>query len=187
MNAKAGRFLAAIGVLAVIAIGLHSCFRVTNEIGPIGADKAGRQIFLQSLQYYFGTPLGLTVTSEWSDSTFLGRLFIQEPMRTTIRFVAPDSVQSDAGAPSQFLNTPFRDFFNQFKPPPNASISLRENDSILLPEFYKRLDSLGASSVADMLAAMGFRRFEVYRGERLVTERELPTIGRANIKWAGGE
>lgn len=188
MRQQAGPFLGAVAFLLFIVIGIHSTyFRVTNEIGPIGADKAGRQIFLQTLQYYLGDPLGVTLTSEWSDSTFLGRLLFQEPMRTTIRFVSSETLaQVDPEAPRQFLNASFREFFGQFKPPAEASISLRENDSIPLSEFYGKLDALGASSVADMLAAMGFRRFEVYHGERLLAASDLPTVGRANVKWVGG-
>jgi len=178
----------AAGFLLIIGLSFyHSCFRVTNEIGPIGADKAGRQIFLQSLQHYMGEPLGYSVTSECSDSSFLVRLLVQEPMRTTIRFVFPkDADQPDPRPFIELLDAPYPRFFALFNSPPDAEIWLREEHSVPLADFYDRLDELGASTVEDMFASMGFRRFEVYYDGRALLQRDLPEVNRANVKWVGG-
>lgn len=186
---KASPVLASAAVLLVIAASFyHACFKVTNEIGPIGADKAGRQIFLQSLQHYMGEPLGLNITSEWADSSFLGRLVIQEPMRTTIRFeVASTRDAPDPKTFVEFLELPYPRFFAEFNPPPDASISLREDHEILLADFYHRLDELGVATVGEMFACLGFRRFELYHGQRAVLQSDLPQVHRPNVKWVGSK
>lgn len=183
--------VSAVGTAAVLLIiGLsvyHSCFRVTNEIGPIGADKAGRQIFLQSLQHYMGEPLGFTVTSEWSDLPLLKRLLVQEPMRTTIRFVfSKGADQPDPRPFAELLEAPYPRFFALFNSSPDAEIWLREEHSVPLADFSERLDELGAFTVEDMFASLGFRRFEVYHGGRALLMRDLPEVHRANVKWVGG-
>lgn len=189
MSKKLGAAPAAGAAAFLLLVGFslyHSCFRVTNEIGPIGADKAGRQIFLQSLQHYMGKPLGYTVTSEWSDSSFLVRLLVQEPMRTTIRFVLPkDGGEPDSRPFIELLEAPYPRFFALFNSPPDAEIWLREEHSVPLANFYERLDDIGASTVEDMFASLGFRRFEVYYDGRALLQRDLRQVHRANVKWVG--
>ena len=173
--------------MAFLGFGTYgACFKVTNEIGPVGADKSGRQIFIQTIDKLYGRPLGMTVTSEWADTNLVQRLIVGEPMRTTFRFV----VDSSLSAPSveygqQFLASSFRSFFAQFNPPPNATLSLRDDRKIPLSDFIGRLDQMNAASVEDMLAALGFRRFDIVFRAKTVFMADLKEISRPNAKWVG--
>jgi hypothetical protein len=74
-----------------------SVVRVTNEIGPVGMDTTGRRIWIQSLEAYLADDQ-VRVTSEWADTNIVGRI-IQEPMRTTMRFISEDpAAEADADA-----------------------------------------------------------------------------------------
>ena len=183
-----------------------SCFRVNNEIGPIGADKTGRQVMIQTLDAYYQQPEGyltadapkIRVTSEWDDTIFLGRLF-QEPMRTTLRVVIP----------IDFF--PARNIFGEsvgFKPIGKDDLERSYSGFLLFryqqpitlqahedgtrieqspKEIDRGLNDLGAKTIADLFAAWGFRRFEQFKGSEMVFGVDLPTLGRPNLKHVGLE
>jgi hypothetical protein len=178
-------------VPAVLVLGLwKSCFQVTNEIGPIGADKTGRQIFLQSLDAYCDRAHNSSAT-EWTvqvDSDFFSipiwRRLFQEPMRTTFRlsYHIKTSQQPDPSLTKRFLGEPADDFTNLFQGPTH----LREDWEVQPKEMRSMLQELHVTSVAELLAAYGFRRCEVFIDGKLVSQETLPTIGRGNVRWIGG-
>lgn len=190
MNEKAAsqikNLLVILAVVLFIAYSIYAVLlRQTNEIGPIGVDKDGRQIFLQTLDAV-NKDNGLRVTSEWESTTFLERMFIKEPMRTTIRFVMRGSTDiSDVLVSRAYLDMPWSNYFRGA--PPEGKMHLREDVEVLLPEFYMALEKLGAKTNEDMFAAMGFRHYEVYRGDALVALYDLDNIGRGNVKHMGGD
>jgi hypothetical protein len=53
-------------------------------------------------------------------------------------------------------------------------------------EFDLRLRDLNVRTVGEMLAAMGFRRYEVWFGTSKISV-ELPQIGSGNVRWVGGD
>jgi len=184
---RVGSLFAMFALTLGLSLSVYSaCFRVTNEIGPVGADKSGRQIFVQTLAELYGKPMGFAVTSEWDDSTVVGRLVVAEPMRTTFRIVFDENQpRPTADLEVAFLGLSNREFFAQFNPGPDASIHLRQDWEMPFSEFFNKLDEIGARTVRQMLAALGFRRFEVFHGAVRLLSVDLPEIWRPNIRWVG--
>jgi len=168
-----------------------TCFRVTNEIGPLGSDKSGRQILLQTLDTYFDRSIdsatagyAIDVDSEFHHTAFLWRM-LQEPMRTTfsISYRVKDMSEFDSTVVERFLSAPASAFIDLYKEP----ASLRDDIEIPVDSLRSRLRELNVNTVADFLAAYGFRVFEASVNGRVLGQRPLPQIGRANVKWVGGE
>ena len=167
--------LGGLSVLVFVGASVYSQFiRTANEVGPVGMDTDGRGILLQSLT----TPVN-QVGSEWEDSNLIQRLIIQEPMRTTFRI---RSNQVSIGSPEiqRGLDAPF-DIF----PDTTEGIWLTKADKVPISEFNLRLKQLGVRSVAELLAAMGFRRYEIYESSVIVFETVLPVVGAGNTRIAG--
>lgn len=186
MNEKIKNLLAIVGVVLFIAYSIYAVLlRQTNEIGPIGFDKVGRQIFLQTLEAE-NKDAGLRVTSEWEDTTFMERMFIKAPMRTTMRFIL-DKPAGPYGVHTlqTFLDAPWQTYFMGMGP--KTEVFFQEEVRLSLADLYTALGKVGAKTNKDMLAAMGFRRYEIYQGTALVTRHELKSIGRGNMKIMGGE
>lgn len=181
----------ALGVVSFFGIGLwQTCFQVTNEFGPVGADKAGRQIMIQSLHAYLDRTND-SVASGWAvdvESEFLRvplvvRL-LQEPMRTTLRLsyrVLDRSQSVDSTLGQRFLSSPAAEITSLYRGP----VSMRENLDVSPDTVVGRLASLGVGSVAQLLAAFGFRRFQLVVDGTIVFQDTLPTIGRGNSQLAG--
>ena len=160
---------------------IASACAVSNEVGPVGMDTDGRQIFLQTLEHRFRDS-GVRVTSEWDDSNILQR-FAQEPMRTTFRLIGPGEADADASRRAEeSLALRFDEITVEI-----TEISMGSDRKMSGRDFEKRLRELGVVTVADMLGAMGFRRYELFAGSKLVFARDLPVIGRGNVKHVGGE
>ncbi len=166
----------------LVASGYCQFVRTADEIGPAGVNTDGRQIWIEMIQSSAGSP-PVTVTSEWEDSNLLVRLLVQEPMRTTLRFRTEESVTG--------VDTSARRSLDQ-----NASavtdglgdrVPLRKDETESRADFVARLSKLGVRTVADLLGALGFRRYEVYSGGQLVFATDLPRIGQGNVKIAGTE
>ena len=84
-----------------------------------------------------------------------------------------------------FLDAPWQTYFTGLGP--ETEVSFQEEVRLPLAELYAALNKVGAKTNRDMLAAMGFRRYEIYQGTTLVTHHELKSIGRGNMKISGGE
>lgn len=180
--AKGGRGQTAIGCLVAILViaipGYFQFVRVANEFGPVGMDVDGRRIFLQSLSA--GAVSGAGVTSEWEDSNVVARLLIQEPMRTTIRIRLPANAGTTSSEQMTALSAPFTPFDDN-----GEQLYLTAKATIGVPELNKRLSDLSVRTFGDLLAACGFRRYEVYQGSDLLFASDLPKVGEGNTKFAG--
>ena len=64
---------------------------------------------------------------------------------------------------------------------------LRKDVSETREEFLSKVRELGVKTLADLLAAMGFRRYEVYAAGQLNFATELPKIGGGNMRVVGTE
>jgi hypothetical protein len=178
LTAKAQTAGGLLFVLFLVVSGAYcSVVRVTNEIGPVGMDTSGRQILIQSLEAYLADDQ-VRVTSEWEDTNIVGRM-IQEPMRTTMRFISEDpAAKADADG---ILAQPFTAFTGGM-----TEISMSRDRTLSRDEFDLRLRDLNVRTVGEMLAAMGFRRYEVWFGTSKISV-ELPQIGNGNTRFVGGD
>ena len=125
----------------------------------------------------------LTITSEWEDSNVVTRLLIQEPMRTTLRFRstrAPSELSVNA---ETTLNQPVATLTADL----GSTMWLRKDVSETREVFVSHLNDLGVRTLADLLAAMGFRRYEVYGAGQLIFATDLPKIGNGNVRIGGTE
>lgn len=170
-------------LLTLIAWGVWGAFfKVTNEIGPLGADKVGRQIMIQSLDHHFQKAnQDISVDSDFFDHNILSRL-IQEPMRTTFRFtIGPKANDLTIQLAREWLEQPYNLFLREY----TGRVTLQDSLEMTPPEIDGKLRELGTETMGDYLSAWGFRIFEVYQGERLVLATKLKIIGRPNIKHIG--
>jgi hypothetical protein len=156
--------------------------RTANEIGPAGVDTDGRQIWIDSLASRIDDPT-LTITSEWEDSSVLTRLLVQEPMRTTLRFKSTHAVAEVNLNAEATLSQPASSFTDALA----DQVWLRRDVRETREEFVSRLSELGVRTEADVLAAMGFRWYEVYAAGQLIFATGLPNVGNGNVKFAGTE
>jgi len=166
------------------------CFRVDNEIGPIGADKVGRQVLLQSLDHYFDHAVdsvqagySIDIESEFNRTPFLIRL-AQEPMRTTflLSYRVKETSMIDSMFAERLLNANAADFIDLFQGP----ATIQDEIEIPADSLRGRMAKLNVVTFADFLSAFGFRHFAANVNGKPIIARELPEIGRANIKWVGG-
>ena len=165
--------------------------RVTNEIGPIGADKDGRQILIQSLDAMFkslppDTPFRLSVESEFHDVPLPMRL-LQEPMRTTLKLSYKMGPKAN-GSPDanlfrqRFLTGSAADFVGALNGPTNV----RRDDTLSPAELKAALADLKVNTMAQFFAAFGFRRVQVLFDGAVVLDEPLPELSRHNITVLGG-
>ena len=168
-----------IGVVAFFLVSMYrGCIATTNEIGFLGADKTGRQIFLQSFDAMPGE--GVEIDSDFFDRPFVLR-FLAEPMRTTIRFNYAAHVKAPSATDARaMLDRSCENLIRNAK----SAISLREDRSITPVELWEMAQKKGIRTVEDLLGGYGFKRLQVYQAGR-----ELYSIPirqkRPNVKWAG--
>lgn len=172
-------FLTGLGFAIFIIYAIYSqFFKTSNEIGFIGADKAGRQILVQTLDAYLEPDI--KVDSDFLDYSFLSRVVIQEPMRTTIRFdVQNEQDKASLSTVENFLSQPNDEFITMFK----EEISIRDNSEITPDELRKRLNEKNSSTMEGFLAGFGFKKFQIYREGKHVLTVEID--GTKNVYWTG--
>lgn len=154
--------IVAVAVTLVVTVScffFRSCVATTNEFGFLGADKNGRQIYLQTLDHVSSPQFH--VTSEFYDHSIFLR-FLQEPMRTTIRFVGSADTQNmfTRQAIDQLLATPAVAHLMQFR----DSISLTKEYSLPTDKMIERAGEKGVFTYREFLVGMGFQRLEVFNG-----------------------
>lgn len=170
-----------IGICVAIFISYsiyYSIIRTTNEIGFIGADKAGRQVLIQTLDNYLKPDV--RVDSDFNDHSFLERMLIQEPMRTTLRFdIQNNQNKINLSSAENFLSQPYGSFLSNFK----DKIFLKEGYEVSPEEFDKNLKDKGAKTMEDFLAGFGFKKLQIYeKGKHVLT---VEINGNKNVYWAG--
>lgn len=166
----------------IVVIGFsfyYNIFRTTNEIGYLGVDKTGRQIFIQTLDAYF-QPLA-KVDSDFYDHNFLYRILIEEPMRTTIRFDIQDNEKVSLQSVEDFMDQPYENILREYR----GKVSLRNDWEVDPQDLDKSLKEKDAKTMEDFLAGFGFRRLQVYQNDQHIATVEIR--GTKNVEWAGGE
>ncbi len=178
---KFKNFLIVVSFFAFICYSIYgSFFKTSNEIGFLGVDKAGRQIFIQTLDGYLQP--GIKVDSDFFDHNFISRFFIQEPMRTTIRFDVQDSQNKlSLSTAENFLSQLNEDFVNNYK----SDISTRADSAITPDELKKRLRDSKSVTMEALLAGFGFKQFQIFQeGKHILT---VEINGNKNIYWTGSD
>lgn len=182
-----------IAAVVVLVLG-YACWdgflRTTNEIGPIGADKVGRQILLQDFDTYFGQRVDSTtsgyavnVTSEFGIVPFPIRL-LQEPMRTTFLLQYRKrwaDLTIDTSFADRLLAMPSDSILKEYR----DSVSMRRDWRISPDTLRARLAALGVTTFGQFLAAFGFRKLEADVDGAMFIVRSLPAVGKGNSKWMG--
>ena len=149
-----------IGICFVAITGYFLYFnfiRNTNEIGYLGIDKNGRQIFIQTLDNYLEPDT--KVDSDINDHNIFSRILIQEPMRTTIRFDSKSSSNKiSLTNADEYLSQPYNVILDEY----TGDISTRSDSKITPDDLKKRLDEKGVKTIEDLLAGFGFKKLQIY-------------------------
>lgn len=172
------------GIAAFIAVIVYSLyftfFRTSNEVGFLGMDKTGRQVFIQSMDAYLDP--NVDVDSDFFDHNFLSRLIIQEPMRTVLRFDIRDENEFQASSESvdAFLASSATSILGMYQ----DEVFMQEEYRITPEELKQSANEKGVETVSDLLSGFGFKRLEVYSRGELIKSVELPKT--KNVGHAGG-
>lgn len=168
-------------LLLVFGIGLYGCFRKNNEVGFLGMDKYGRQVFIQTLTHY--SDPGLEAASEWDDTFFLQRV-LQEPMRTTLKIKLQSSgleavlEKGDwATYMDEWLEMDALWLFGE-----GARLILQKDLEIGYDELEEACETKGIESFRLLLAGFGFKRIQLFVDGEFIQELELPS---KNVTWRG--
>ncbi len=166
--------------IAVVVYSFYSTFvKTSNEIGFLGMDKAGRQVFIQSLDSFLDP--NINVDSDFFDHNLISRMLIQEPMRTTLKFDIRDENEFVATSESigAFLAAPASKLVDMYK----SNVTMQENYELTLDEFRKLVNDKEVKSIGDLLSGFGFKRFEVYSRGILIKRVDFPKT--KNVLHAG--
>ncbi len=174
-------------LLAAFVLG-YWAYRSTmpGVVGPLGADRFGRQVLIQGLDGYFDhmndtaqTGYTIDVTSEWGDRSALQRM-LQEPERTTFRVVyriQRHGTTVDTAFVDRLLESPSDGFLALYR----EAVILREDLELPVDSVRARLDGLGGRTFQALLSAFGFTRFEVRMGDEPLLGRDLPPLRRVAL------
>lgn len=166
--------------IAVVVYSFYSAFiKTSNEVGFLGMDKVGRQVFIQSLDSYLDP--NINVDSDFFDHSFVSRMLIQEPMRTTLKFDIRDEKEFVASSESvdAFLAAPASKLMDMYK----SKVTMQENYELTPDELRKSVNDKGVQNIGDLLSGFGFKRFEVYSRGVLIKRVDLPKT--KNVLHAG--
>ena len=176
---KLKNYLIGLTILLFIGYSFYwSFFRTTNEIGFLGADKSGRQVLIQTLDSYYSPDV--RVDSDFFDYTFISRIMIQEPMRTTIRFdIQNEKNTASLSSVENFLTQPYNGFIDNFK----EKIFMQDGYEITPEELKESLSEKNVKTMEDFLAGFGFKKFQIY--EKGIHKLTVEIKGNKNVYWAG--
>lgn len=166
--------------ITVVVYSFYSAFiKTSNEVGFLGMDKVGRQVFIQSLDSFLDP--NVNVDSDFFDHNFVSRILIQEPMRTTLKFDIRDEKEFVASPKSvdAFLAAPASKLTDMYK----SNITMQENYEMTPDELRKSVNDKGVQNIEDLLSGFGFKRFEVY--SRGVLIKKVDLLKTKNVMHAG--
>jgi hypothetical protein len=169
------------GVIAIIVYSFYfTIFKTTNEVGFMGMDKVGRQVFIQSMDAYLDP--NVDVDSDFFDYNILYRLVIQEPMRTVLKFDIRDEDEFQASPESvdAFLASPASGILDMYQ----DEVMMQEEYRLTPEELKQSAKDKGVETVSDLLSGFGFERFDVYSRGSLIKSVVLPKT--KNVGHAGG-
>ncbi|NTU98537.1 hypothetical protein HGA64_00815 [Candidatus Falkowbacteria bacterium] len=165
-------FIAFIGVVFY-----QNFIRHSNEIGFLGADKDGRQVFIQTLNKQLEPDM--KVDSDFFEYNLLYRMLVQEPMRTVIKFDIQDKNKITVKQVDDYLNQPSSKFVEKF----TDKVFMQEKYQVSPSDLTKQLDEKGVKTIEGLLAGFGFRQIEILENGKLVTTKEIQNT--KNVFWAG--
>jgi hypothetical protein len=171
----------ALGMILFLGFGFYHMFIAhSNEIGFLGMDKVGRQVFVQTLDSYLHP--NVDVESEFHDVPLPLRL-LQEPLRTTIKFDIQDEHEFEATAlgVEMFLNQPASAIVDEYK----DKITMQEDWGITPTDLRKYMKEKDVQTIGDLLSGYGFERFEMYSRGNLIKAISLPRT--KNVAHVGGD
>ncbi|MEW6737425.1 MAG: hypothetical protein AB1489_39455 [Acidobacteriota bacterium] len=174
-------WLIGLGVLAFLGVGFYQMFFAhSNEVGFLGMDKVGRQVFIQSLDEYMHP--NADVDSEFHDIPLPLRI-ISEPLRTTIKFNIQDEreFQATEQGVKMFLNQPANVIVDKYR----GKVTMQDAWEIEPSELKKLMAEKKVETVSDLLSGFGFEKFEMYSRDKLIKSVELPKT--KNVIHVGGE
>jgi len=179
---KAITWLVGVGILAFLLLGVYNMFiKSSNEVGFLGMDKVGRQVFIQSFDAYLDP--NIDVDSEFNDTPLPIRLIVGEPLRTTLKFdirdekefhATPEGVDAFLAKPASYIVDEYRD-----------KITMQDNYEVTPDELKKSMKEKGVQTVEDLLSGFGFKKFEMFSRGVLVKSIELPRT--KNVIHVGGD
>jgi len=179
---KLRNWLIGLGVILFLLWGFYGMFiKHSNEVGFLGMDKVGRQVFIQTLDEYFHP--NIDVDSEFNDQPLPIRLIIGEPLRTTLRFNIQDEQEFKATPESvdAFLSQPASEITNQYK----EIITMQDEYEVTPDDLSETMKEKEVKTVADLLSGFGFETFEVLSRGELVKTVQLPRT--KNVAHVGGD
>jgi len=179
---KLRNLLIGLGVIAFLGWGFYGMFiKHSNEVGFLGMDKVGRQVFIQTLDGYFHP--NIDVESEFNDQPLPIRLIVGEPLRTTLRFNIQDEQEFKATPESvdAFLAQPASEITSQYK----GKITMQDDYEVTPDELLDNMKEKEVKTVADLLSGFGFKSYEVLSRGELVKTIQLPRT--KNVAHVGGD
>lgn len=182
MKDKLYKYLTILGVIAFMGYGVYSLFfKVTDEIGFLGAGKVGRQVLLQTLDHDLDP--NADVESDFLDHPFLVRVIVGEPLRTVIRFDIKDvnGFSADSESVKNFLAQPHTILSAEFKGP----IAMQADYEVTPEELNRKLEMKNVKTMEGLLAGFGFKTLQIY--ERGVKTISIEIRGTQNTQHVGGE
>jgi hypothetical protein len=155
-------------IVIFILFVIRACFTVNDKIGfNIPVDKTGRQIFIQSWDYYYEP--AISVVSDFDDFNFFQRIWVK-PMRTTIklRINNPDYAW-DENSVNHLFNLPIDSLFVNN----NSTFTLNKKREIPMTEFKVSLRSDSIYSIKQLLEGMGFEKILFINPLGVTIEKKL--------------
>jgi hypothetical protein len=177
---RAKGWLGGLAILLIIVYSFYTVFvKTSNEVGFLGMDKVGRQVFIQTVDAYLDP--NINVDLDFNDHNILERIVIQEPMRTVLKFDIRDTRELEATPETvnNFLNQPASVILNEY----HGKITMQDDYEVTPNELKKTAIEKDVQTVADLLSGFGFKRYEVYARGKLIKSVDLPKT--KNVLHAG--
>lgn len=178
---KLRNWLIGLGVIAFLVWGFYGMFiKHSNEVGFLGMDKVGRQVFIQTLDEYLNP--NIDVDSEFNDQPLPIRLVVGEPLRTTLRLNIQDEREFQATPESvdAFLAKPATDITNEY----HGKITMQDTYEVTPEDLTKTMREKDVKTVEDLFSGFGFETFEVLSRGKLIKSVQLPRT--KNVVHVGG-
>ena len=169
-------FYALIALTIFGLIMFRGCFTVSDKIGPLGADKYWRQIFIQSWSEYLKPEI--EAESDFFDHNFVQRIWV-EPMRTTIKIrLTGNEYRWDETVIYRTLSASYNNIIVN----DSVYFILREDYSIPVYEIKNRLKAKGLTTVKQFIEALGFEEIVFTNSDGSFIQKHLYPENASYIK-----
>ena len=164
-------------LLIVATLCVKDEFIVVNEIGYLGMDTSGRQVFIQTLDDVMGDDIAI-VDGNATDKNLVERLMFGVSMRTTLRVILDDEASSSSNYNSLYrksLDSPIKLLVDEFDD--RYQIMMQDGYSITGKDLKFFTERYKIKTFEDLLVAFGFKKFEVVLNGNMVAEFILNNKG----------